>query len=572
MADIVLIAPPIREFYLTKKRTIPYGLACIAKQLDQAGFSSIIIDALARDKSKIIDYPEGFDHLVPHYGRADISLFSLFHHYRHFGFSFEHIANLVRQEKPFLVGISALFTPYWNQALDTARAVKKFWPGAFIVLGGHHVTQFPKNCLEYKEIDFVIQGEGEAPMVELAALIKQLPAHTMPRPYDLKKIRGIGFRQDDDIVLNPPAWADSPHGLDQHALDKIDRHFYQRNKKAAVTIVASRGCPFRCSYCAVSAAGNYGAFRMRPVKAVLDEIELQARSQQVGFIDFEDENLTFKKSWVLELLAGIQKIFMGQDVELRAMNGLFPPSLDAEIVTAMKAAGFKTLNLSVGSFCAVQLKRFNRPDVRDAHDRVLDMAKDLDMDCVSYLLGAAPGQTAATTLNDLLTLAAQRTIAGLSIYYPAPGSSDYALCETQGLLPHDFSLMRSTAFPVVDATSRLEAVTLLRLARILNYLKSCVDQNGVLPEPLNAGKILEFENSCHGRMDRDKAGTLLIRMFLTDAIPRGMDHEGRIYHHPHSIDLCKKFIQKLQDTTLCGAVRSSCPSGSLISASTRIGY
>ena len=542
MLDVVLIAPPIREFYLTKKRTIPYGLACIAKQLEQAGFSCTIIDALARDKSKIIEYPKGFSHLVPHYGRTDITFFSLFHHYRHFGYSFEHIANLTRQEKPFLVGISALFTPYWEQALETARAVKRFWPNAFIVLGGHHVTQFPKNCLECKEIDFVIQGEGEIPMVQLARLLKDQTPGILPEAADLRHISGIGFRYGNDIVLNPPFWADSPHGLDRNALDKIDWHFYQRNKKAAITIVASRGCPFSCSYCAVSAAGNYADFRMRPVKDVLDEIKLQAESKQIGFIDFEDENLTLKKSWVMELLDGIQQIFKGQEVELRAMNGLFPPSLDTEILTAMKAAGFKTLNLSVGSFCAAQLKRFKRPDVRQAHDRVLDIAKDLDMDCVSYLLGAAPGQTAETTLNDLLALAARRTIAGLSIYYPAPGSADYALCEKQQLLPHDFSLMRSTVFPVADTTSRLEAVTLLRLARILNFLKSCVDQQGVLPKAFNPREISDIEDTCHGKMDRHKASILLIRLFLTDAIPRGMDHEGRIYHHPHSTDLCKKFI------------------------------
>nr|WP_319394081.1 radical SAM protein [uncultured Desulfobacter sp.] len=563
MPDVVLIAPPIREFYLTKKRTIPYGLACIAKQLEQNNISCTIVDALARDKSKIIEYPKGFDHLIPHYGRTDITFFSLFHHYRHFGYSFEHIANLVRREKPFLVGISALFTPYWNQALDTAKAVKRFRPNAFIVLGGHHVTQFPKACLEHKEIDFIIQGEGEMPMVQLAQLIKQA-AHAMPGADELKKIKGIGFRHEKDIMLNPPVWADSPHGLDQNALDKIDWGFYQRNKKRAITIVASRGCPFSCSYCAVSAAGNSGDFRMREVSDVLDEIKLQAKSKQIGFIDFEDENLTLKKPWIMTLLAGIQEIFEGQDVELRAMNGLFPPSLDTEILAAMKAAGFKTLNLSVGSFCATQLKMFKRPDVRKAHDRVLDMAKDLDMTCVSYLLGSAPGQTAATTLNDLLTLAAKRTIAGLSIYYPAPGSTDYTRCEKQRLLPHDFALMRSTAFPVVDTTSRLEGVTLLRLARILNFLKSCVDQKGALPDTLDAGEISVMENACHGNMDRGQASTLLMQMFLTDAIPRGMDHQGRIYHHPHSIDLCKTFIQKLQTITLSGAVRSSSSGADLI--------
>ncbi|PIE61375.1 MAG: B12-binding domain-containing radical SAM protein [Desulfobacterales bacterium] len=545
MSDIVLIAPPIQEFYLTKKRTIPYGLACIAKQLEHAGFSCTIIDALARDKSKVIAYPEEFGHLIPHYGKPDLTFFSLFHHYRHFGYSFEHIAHRARQEKPFLVGISALFTPYWDQTLETARAVKRFWPKASIVLGGHHATQFPNACLENKEIDFVIQGEGEGPMVQLARLVKGCTPSTLCSGTDLKQISGIGFRQGNDIVLNPPFWAATPHGLDETALNKIDWHFYQRRKKAAITILASRGCPFRCSYCAVSASSNHAGFRMRPVQDVLDEIKLQAKSKQIGFIDFEDENLTLKKSWVLALLQGIQTLFKNQDIELRAMNGLFPPSLDKEILTAMKAAGFKTLNLSVGSFCASQLKRFKRPDVRDAHDRVLDMAKDLDMACVSYLLGAAPGQTADTTLNDLLALAARRTIAGLSIYYPAPGSADYALCKQNRLLPHHFTLMRGTAFPVADTTSRLEAVTLLRLARILNFLKSYKGQHGGLPKALNTSEIIELENRCHGKMDRYTASVLLIRMFLADAIPRGMDHEGRIYHHPHSMDLCKKFIQGL---------------------------
>jgi hypothetical protein len=132
--------------------------------------------------------------------------------------------------------------------------------------------------------------------------------------------------------------------------------------------------------------------------------------------------------------------------------------------------------------------------------------------------------------------------------------------------------MRSTAFPVVDATSRLEAVTLLRLARILNFLKSYVDQNGVLPGTLDAGEISAMENNCQKQMDRNKASILLMQMFLTDAIPRGMDHQGLIYHHPHSSDLCKTFIQRLQNITLCGAVRSSSPVADLISGTTCISH
>ena len=47
MPDILLIQPPIRDFYLTAKRTIPYGLACIAPALIKNGFSVKILDAMA---------------------------------------------------------------------------------------------------------------------------------------------------------------------------------------------------------------------------------------------------------------------------------------------------------------------------------------------------------------------------------------------------------------------------------------------------------------------------------------------------------------------------------------------
>jgi hypothetical protein len=52
MPDILLIQPPIQDFYLTAKRTMPYGLACIAGALRQAGFSVAILDALATAKTR----------------------------------------------------------------------------------------------------------------------------------------------------------------------------------------------------------------------------------------------------------------------------------------------------------------------------------------------------------------------------------------------------------------------------------------------------------------------------------------------------------------------------------------
>ena len=74
--NILLIQPPIHDFYLTAKRTIPYGLASIAAGLIEAGFSVKILDALATAKSRIIDLPQEMTYLQPFYGRPDQSPFA----------------------------------------------------------------------------------------------------------------------------------------------------------------------------------------------------------------------------------------------------------------------------------------------------------------------------------------------------------------------------------------------------------------------------------------------------------------------------------------------------------------
>ncbi len=110
---------------------------------------------------------------------------------------------------------------------------------------------------------------------------------------------------------------------------------------------------------------------------------------------------------------------------------------------------------------------------------------------MSYLISAAPGQSAHDSLTDLLELAVRPTLAGLSIFYPAPGSLDYEICRKLEILPTYFSRMRSTAFPLDHTTSRIQAVTLLRLCRILNYLKHRVDLGPPCPA-LNRPPMLEL--------------------------------------------------------------------------------
>jgi anaerobic magnesium-protoporphyrin IX monomethyl ester cyclase len=557
MAQVVLVQPPIEDYYLTRKRTLPYGLMSIAAGLRSHGITTAIMDGLATRKSKPMDRPDRFAHMDEFYGRADRSLFCLFHTYRHFGYHLDHIALETARHQPFLVGISSLFSAYHDTAMATAAAIRHRNPNAVIVMGGHHPTLFPEQVIASPDIDYVLRGEGEHTLPLLYQAIREnTPASQVP---------GIAFQKKSDTVQNPGQQViQAPYWTPDLSLlpipDPVDLSYYRRKHQDAIMVVSSRGCPMPCSYCAVSAVSSHGRYRKRPVAHVIQEIENQATGRNIGFIDFEDENISLDRAWFMELLKGIAQIFADRPpVELRAMNGLFPPSLDLEMIQAMAAAGFKTLNLSVGSMSAPQLKRFRRPDVRAAHDQVLGWAQKLGLDCVSYLIAAAPGQHASDSLADLLYLAARPTLAGLSIFYPAPGSRDYDLCRQSGVLPEHFSLMRSTAFPLDHTTTRVQAVTLLRLSRILNYLKHRVDAG--LP-PLCPCPPPDPDPHLDPDLDREKVSDRLVQWFLYDDVIRGMDQNGHVYVHKTDPDLCRVFAANMRKFPPVGVQPSA---GNLIS-------
>ncbi len=530
MPQILLIQPPIRDFYLTAKRTIPYGLMCIAEALREKGFSVAIFDGLATGRSRIIDLPSEMAYLDSYYGRPDHSPFALFHHFKHFGYSFEHIGKIARDSGAFLVGIASLFTPYAEEALETARAVKRFHPDCAVVLGGSHPTVLPAAIMAESAVDYGIRGEGETALPLLAKALKC--------GADLSRVPGIIFRKaDGGIHAAPPAMM-APDADPLPAIDLMQHAFYRRAGRGSAVVTASRGCPLKCSYCCL--AGSHLTYRRRRVESVVAEIEKWVGQGAAGFIDFEDENLTLDRAWARRLLDEIHKRFRGKDLELRAMNGLYPPSLNDDMIRRMRSAGFRTLNLSLGTTSPSQLRRFNRPDVRDGLERSLTLAEQMGMGAVSYIIVGAPGQIPAESVADLVYLARRPTLAGVSVFYPAPGSADYNRCERDGLLPPRFSLMRASALPISHTTDRTEAATLLRLGRILNFIKGLSAHGVDLPAP-----------DWHVRprldeTDRRAAGMRLLGWFLGDGKIRGMTPGGEVYEHMAARDLSGRFLQGLE--------------------------
>ncbi len=542
MTEILLIQPPLSDFYLTAGRTSPYGLAVLAGALRREGYKVDIVDALATNRRAAIPPPPEVAAAAALYGPPDRSPFGLFSGFFHFGESPAAVAARAARSGARLVGISSLFTAYAGEALEVARAVRERMPGAAIVLGGHHATALPGEVLSCPAVDFVLRGEAEESLPRLA---RALFGGTAPEGIPGLCRRGPGGAP----VIAPPAAVETSR-IPAPARDLLPPPAGRGRGRAVVA--AGRGCPLRCSYCCVNAEAGV-PWRLRPVAQVLDEIEAAVQAHGARFIDFEDENLALDRRWFRRLLAGLRARLGGRGIELRAMNGLFPPSLDAALVADMAAAGFRTLNLALATTDAAQLARFRRPDVAAAFDCALGAAEAAGLTAVGYLLAGAPGQDPEVSLDDLLWLAPRRVLAAVSVFYPAPGSADWALCRDRGLLPASWGALRATALPIAEATTRLQAVTLLRLARLLNFAKRLCDLGLGLP----AARVRDAE--ALPAEDRTAAGLRLLSWFFAEARLYGLSPSGAVWEHPIDRGLARRFRDGLLARGVRG-VASTAPS------------
>jgi hypothetical protein len=142
-------------------------------------------------------------------------------------------------------------------------------------------------------------------------------------------------------------------------------------------------------------------------------------------------------------------------------------------------------------------------------------------------------------------------LAGVSVFYPAPGSRDFGLCRRLGLLPEGLSRLRSTALPIDHTTRPVESVTLMRIGRIVNFMKHLSDL-GIEPESAPPpGDVVPDPG------DRLETGRRLLAGFLADGRIRGAEPDGTVYPHAVSEPLAGRFLERLRLDRVQGARRVS---------------
>ncbi len=182
----------------------------------------------------------------------------------------------IQQEKYDIIGIQ-MFTHEISSVKKHAEIIKKYSPDTTVIIGGAHISGDPIGAMNLlKDVDFGFIGEAEIGIEKFVKLDKK----DYPNYELLKEIPGLVWRQDSEIVVNPraqlneldmikfPAWHLMPPSS-----YPIAPHGSFCKKMPVAPIIATRGCPFQCTFCAGKSVTG-PILRSRSVENFIEEIFL----------------------------------------------------------------------------------------------------------------------------------------------------------------------------------------------------------------------------------------------------------------------------------------------------------
>lgn len=338
-----------------------------------------------------------------------------------------------------IVGFGHMFLHEWNVLRDLIRAVKEARPAARVVVGGENATAYWKQMLEEcPAIDFIVRGEGEATFCDLLSRIEE------GRSVD--DAPSVALRREGRPVANPPRpRIDDLDALPRPAWDLFPVDAYLRrglgsgvDRGAAMPVLTSRGCPYRCTFCSSPQMWTT-RYRRRDPDEVVDEIaELQSR-YGVRNVNINDLTSLLTKTWILEFCDAIKR--HGLDITWQLPSGTRSEAVDADAAEAMFDAGCRNFCYAPESGSPSELVRIQKRVKLPALRESLQAAIDAGMVTEASIILGLPGQSEddlLTTWRFTLRMALDGLHSlGVMVFAPYPGSALYEELDERGQIAHD---------------------------------------------------------------------------------------------------------------------------------------
>lgn len=342
---------------------------------------------------EIIDKPRIYEQVPRNYSRYGIPV-SLFR---------KKLEDLPEIDIIFVTSIMT----YWVDGVNfTINELRKKFPYSLIVLGGILPTLLAGKIESFVNADIYVEGYGESKILEI-------------------------IRDQEGKVSKYPDFSD---------LDNIPfPQFSFLGTKKYLPILTSRGCPYRCTYCASHLLNN--RFRERSYKNIYNEISIMHKNFGTEhFIIFDDAFLINKEK-------RFQKVFElvseNLNVSFHTPNGIHAREIDKETAHLLLNSGFRTIRLSFESTdIKILEKSSGKVNVKEMSEAVnhLENAgfKKNEIEC--YLLFGIPGQSIPELERSIRYVKELGIIPRLSLFSPVPGTIEFSGLQKKGIISKNLDL------------------------------------------------------------------------------------------------------------------------------------
>lgn len=257
--------------------------------------------------------------------------------------SFASVARAVADTRPELLAFSCVTDNYRYQ-LHVAAEAKRLLPEVPTVFGGVHPTAVPERVLRRPEVDAVAIGEAEISLLEFLKRCTgrggrvSLPARPVKGLVFKKSGKRLGRFEEGPLVMDLDSLP-FPFKAPVVAALKDTGTFY--------SIITSRGCPFKCSYCFNSYCmhGRGGlSLRQRSVDNVIRELVWAKARFPVKYFLFTDDCFTTNTRWLTEFCRRYR-----QELGLPFWCLTHPLYLNRDKIKLLKRAGCNSITIGVQS-------------------------------------------------------------------------------------------------------------------------------------------------------------------------------------------------------------------------------
>lgn len=421
---VTLVRPPVLvpRLALTAPTCPPIGVAYLAAVLRSAGHSVHVVDAVGEAPDQFVAYRG--DELLTH------------------GLTVDEVADRVDPGTD-VVGVSCMFSHEWPVDRELVEALRRRCPTALLVAGGEHVTAMPELVLaQCPALDVVVTGEGETTLLEV------VEQHAAGR--DVRGRAGTAVRHavptadgGTAVLLGPPRDRDRDvDALPRPAWDLVPLEPYLDrglgfgvHRGRSVPVVATRGCPYQCTFCSSPAMWTT-TYVTRDPADVLDEIEEYLQTYQADNIDFYDLTAIVRKTWVVEFCRLVLE--RGLRFTWQLPSGTRSEALDDEVVGLLRAAGCRNLSYAPESGSPAVLARIKKRVDLDRMASSMRAATRVGINCKANIILGFPGETHAE-IRETLRFIARVAVLGLhdlsiTPFSPYPGTELFDELQDAGRL------------------------------------------------------------------------------------------------------------------------------------------